>query len=145
MQPSKKVILRLSPLIRQIVTDIINSGLSENFEIELDLQDEKAAVLVDESLLERAIFNLITNSIRHNPFGCKIIISEYTKNRILHLDISDNGKGVPQKVIENITKIPKSSHGLGLPMAYRIIHVHGGIMKAQNKNGFLINIELPAK
>ncbi len=145
MQPSKKVVLRLCPLIRRIVTDIINSGLSENFEIELKLQDEKAAVLADESLLERAIFNLITNSIRHNSFGCKIIISEYTKSRTLHLDISDNGKGVPQNVIENITKIPKSSHGLGLPMAYRIIHVHGGVMKVQNKNGFLINIELPTE
>ncbi len=143
MQPSKKSNVRLCPLIRQIVTDIMNSGLSDNFETELNLQDEKAFVSADESLLERAIFNLINNSITHNKGGCKISISEYTENGIVHLNISDNGKGVPDKVIESITEIPKSPHGLGLPMAYRIIYVHGGKMTVKNRNGFFVNIELP--
>lgn len=143
MQPSKKSNVRMCPLIRQIVTDIINSGLSDDFEIELNLQDEKATVSADESLLERAIFNLINNSITHNKDGCKISISEYIENGTVHLNISDNGKGVPDKVIESITEIPKSPHGLGLPMAYRIIYVHGGKMAVQNRNGFYVNIELP--
>ena len=36
-------------------------------------------------------------------------------------------------------------HGLGLPMAYRIFHVHGGKMDAKNDNGFSVLIELPGK
>lgn len=143
MQPSKKSNVRLCPLIRRIVTDIINSGLSDNFEIALDLQDEKASVSADESLLERAVFNLINNSITHNKNGCKISISEYADDLTVYLDISDNGCGVPDKVVENITQIPKSAHGLGLPMAYRIIHVHGGKLTAVNDNGFVVKIELP--
>lgn len=143
MQPTKKSPVRLCPLIRETVSGVINSGLSANCEIELDLRDEKATVSADISLLERAIFNLINNSITHNQDGCNILISEYSKNGTVHLDISDNGTGAPEEVIENITNIPKSAHGLGLPMAYRIIYVHGGSLKAFNDNGFTVNIELP--
>lgn len=142
MQPSKRKDVRLCPLIRRVATDIMNSGLSDNFKIELDLQDEKADVSVDESLLERAIFNLINNSITHNPNGCKIFITEYADHSTVYLNISDNGCGVSNEVIKNIAKIPKSSHGLGLPMAYRIIHVHGGRLTMINDNGFTVKIEL---
>lgn len=97
----------------------------------------------DEDLLERAIFNLINNSIAHNKSGCKINISESGANGTVYLNISDNGKGVSEEVIKNIDIIPKTAHGLGLPMAYRIIYVHGGKMTALNDNGFTVKIELP--
>lgn len=145
MQTSQKTLVRLCPLVRRVVTDIINSGLSERFEINLDLQDEKAAVPADESLLERAVFNLINNSITHNKNGCRINISEYAVQGTVHLDISDNGGGVPDEIIKNIAQMPKSAHGLGLPMAYRIIRVHGGRFTAENSNGFAVKIELPDK
>ena len=145
MQPSKKSSVRICPLIRRIITDIINSGLPDDFEIELNLHDEKAAVPADESLIERAVFNIINNSITHNKSGCKISIDEYSESGNVYLNISDNGKGVPDEVIEHIAEIPKSSHGLGLPMAYRIIYVHGGKMTLQNRNGFFVNIKLPSE
>lgn len=143
MQPSKKSMVRLCPLIRKVVTDIINSGLSDNIELELNMHDEKATVSADESLLERAIFNLINNSVIHNENGCKIVISQYSSDGKIFLNISDNGKGVEDDILENITEIPKSAHGLGLPMAYKIIHVHDGKMTAFNNNGFTVKIEIP--
>lgn len=143
MQPSKKSSIKLCPLIRRVVTDIINSGISEHFEIELDLRDEAAAVSADGNLLERAVFNLISNSITHNKNGCTIKISEYGDSGTVYLNISDNGAGVPDKVLNNITEIPKSAHGLGLPMAYKIIRVHGGRFTAENSSGLTVKIELP--
>lgn len=143
MQPSKKTTFRICPLIRHIVTDIINSGLSDKFEINLYLSDEKAYILADKNLIKRAIFNLINNSITHNNNGCIINISEYIKNNMVYIKISDNGKGVSNEVIENISQIPKSAHGLGLPMAYKIINVHGGQLKLLNDNGFIVKITLP--
>lgn len=143
MQPLKKKDVLLCPLIRRIVTDVINSGLLDDYIIELDMQDEKAVISADENLLERAIFNLINNSITHNKGGCKINIQEYTEGRTVHLDIWDNGKGIPDEILKHIAEIPKSAHGLGLPMAYRIICVHGGSFTAVNDNGFLVKIGLP--
>lgn len=143
MQPSRRSRVCVCPLIRRIVSDIINSGLSEDFEILLDLRDEKAAVSADESLMERALFNLISNSITHNKGGCAISVSEYSDSETVHLDISDNGSGIPKEVIDNIAEIPKTAHGIGLPMSYRIILAHGGKFKAVNGNGFTVKIELP--
>lgn len=143
MQPSKKSNIRICPLLRRIVTDIINSGLSDSFKIELELYDEKAAVSADESLIERAVFNVINNSITHNKNGCSINIIEYSDSKTVYLKICDDGNGVPHKVIEHISEIPKSAHGLGLPMAYRIIKVHDGKFQAINNNGFSVKIELP--
>lgn len=145
MQPSKRTNVRICPLVRRIVTDIINSGLLDNpnFDIELDLRDEKAALSADENLLERAVFNIINNSITHNEGGCKIRVLQYAVGGTVYLEISDNGSGVPDEVIENIGEIPKSAHGLGLPMAYRIVRVHGGRLTAINNNGFTVKIELP--
>jgi len=142
MQPSKKSNIRICPLIRRVITDIINSGLSDNFKIELKLCDEKAAISADESLLERAIFNIINNSITHNENGCSINILEYSDNKTVYLNICDNGRGVQSKVIEHISEIPKSAHGLGLPMAYKIINAHSGKFQAINNNGFSVKIEL---
>lgn len=143
MQPAKRKPVRLCPLIRETVSDIINSGLPELYEIELNLQDEKMTVLADESLLGRAVFNLINNSITHNQDGCKIRIRAYEDGETAQLLIADNGCGVPESVIENISKMPKTAHGLGLPMAYRIIAVHGGSMTVRNNSGCAVEIELP--
>lgn len=143
MQPSKKKTVKICPLLRRVVSDILNSNISDKYEIEMRLQDEKAAVSADEDLLERAIFNIINNSIVHNKSGCKINISESAANGTVYLNISDNGTGVSDEVIANISEIPKSSHGLGLPMAYKIIYVHGGKFTAANDNGFTVKIELP--
>ncbi len=143
MQPSKKKEVRLCPLLRSIVTEIINNGLPEKYEINLDFKHEASVIMGDEALLERAFFNLINNSIVHNKNGCTINISEYVEKGTVYIKISDNGIGVPDEVIKNITVIPKTAHGLGLPMAYRVFRVHGSKMKAENNKGFSVTIELP--
>ena len=89
------------------------------------------------------MYNLVNNSVTHNENGCKIWISQYEREGSVFINIHDNGIGVPNEVLENISQIPKSSHGLGLPIAYRIIHVHGGRFTANNDNGLKIRIELP--
>lgn len=145
MQPFRKKEVRICPLLRSIVSDMINSGLEEKFEISLDLRYEQAVVMGDAALLERALFNLIDNSIKHNQDGCAVAVAEYAGQGNVFIKISDNGKGVSEEVIRNMGSIPKTAHGLGLPMAYRIISVHGGKMMVRNENGFSALMELPIK
>ncbi len=143
MWPAKKKPVRLCPFTRKVVSDIINSGMADTCEIVLDLQAEKAIVLIDQFLMERAVFNIINNSIIHNENGCKISISVSISDSFAFVTIADNGNGVPDGVLKNITEMPKSAHGLGLPMAYRIVKVHGGMMKVKNEHGFRVEIRLP--
>lgn len=143
MQPAKRKTVRLCPLIREMVSDMLNSGLPESCELELNLQGEKMTVFADDSLLRRAVFNLINNSITHNPGGCKIRVGTYESDKTAHLFIADDGCGVPEQVIENISQMPKTAHGLGLPMAYKIIAVHGGELVVKNDHGCRVEIMLP--
>lgn len=143
MQPSKKQRIRICPLIRRVTAEILNNGLPDTFSIELNLKSENAVIMGDENLLERAVFNIMNNAVTHNKNGCKIIINEFEKNGFIVVEIRDNGSGIPDSVIENIKTIPKTTHGIGLPMAYRIVSVHGGVFEAHNDNGFCVAMSFP--
>ncbi len=145
MQPNRKKEIKICTLIRNIVTDILNSGLSDKYSIELNLNCENAVIMGDEPLLERALFNLINNSIVHNKDGCKIFISAWQNDTDICINIKDNGAGADEKILTNLNKIPKTAHGLGLPMAYKIITAHSGTFNAKNKDGLEIEITLPFK
>lgn len=142
MQPLRKKAVRVCPLLRRVVAEAMNSPRAEIFEFEMRFGSEKAAVYGDEQLLERAVFNIIANSIEHNENGCKITVSQYSKNASLVISVRDSGRGVTEDVITNISEIPKGGHGMGLPMAYRIITAHGGKFIAKNDGGFLVEMTL---
>ena len=143
MQPSQKQIIRICPLLRQTVSEIINSGAAERHTITPNLKCKKAQISGDAKLLSRAFFNLLNNSIRHNPSGCQIDITAEANNRNVIITIADNGKGAPAEVLEHMYEIPKTAHGMGLPMAYKIINAHGGSLTAKNDDGLTITITLP--
>ena len=143
MQPQRRERVRVCPLIRGVITDIVNNNLPAGFEIVPDLRGENAAVSCDRRLIERALFNLISNSVRHNEGGCRIYVLEYTEGNSVYICISDNGRGAEQAVLDSISVIPDSAHGLGLPLAYRIVTAHGGHMEVRNQNGLKVTIELP--
>src|SRR5690606_34622300 len=74
MQPLKRKRIKLSALARRIVSDVLNEGLEEKYALELDVADRGAIICGDEGLLLRALNNLVHNSIRHNPEGCRILV-----------------------------------------------------------------------
>lgn len=113
------------------------------FEISLSLNCGQATVLGDESLLGRAFYNLLQNSITHNERGCQITVSASLETECVLIVIADNGQGVPDKVLENLDTLPGTAHGFGLPMACKIIRAHSGTFRAENRNGFLVSIKLP--
>lgn len=166
MQPNNKKPLQISVLLRSVVSEILNSDLTavrfsedppgtrdsaspsdqdtpEKYEISLALHCGQAMILGDESLLARALYNLLQNSIAHNENGCRIKVSGSLQAKCVLITIADNGQGVPDKVLENLETLPGTAHGFGLPMAYRIIRAHGGEFYAENRGGFNVSIKLP--
>ncbi len=165
MQPTHKTLLQISVLLRSVVGDILNSNLinvesntempssSEDnidvlkkqprYDISLSLHCGSAMVSGDESLLSRAFYNLLLNSITHNENGCLITVSGSVQGESVLLEIADNGQGVPEKVLESLDTLPNTAHGFGLPMACKIIRAHGGTFHAENRDGFAVTIKLP--
>lgn len=107
------------------------------YDIELKLAEEAVKINGDEKLLLRAINNLVQNSVRHNPQGCKIILETSLSEDCSQycFIVRDNGQGIPQEKLTDIIELPYSSkrkqtvkqgHGLGLPMVARIVLAHHG-------------------
>lgn len=126
-------------------TENINETVQEQppYDIALSLHCGQAMVSGDESLLSRAFYNLLQNSITHNENGCLITVSGSVQGETVLLVIADNGQGVPEKVLENLDVLPNTAHGFGLPMACKIIRAHGGTFHAENRDGFIVTIKLP--
>lgn len=156
MQPLNKKTIRLSALLRHVITDFLNNGLDERYKMDVEILNEGVQVEGDERLLKRAITNLIQNSIHHNPDGCNISLKlDFdAENKTCSLIVKDNGKGIPNEEIPLLLELPYTSnrkrstngHGLGLPMVGRIANAHGGelIISSEIGKGVEAKILLPS-
>jgi len=94
----------------------------------------------DQSLLKQAFSNMIENSIHAysaNRGTIRIGCSESAGN--ISIEIEDFGKGIPGGDLEKIFTPFFSSRpagtGLGLPLASKIVHLHGGRITVMSKIG----------
>ena len=95
-------------------------------------------------MIHRALFNLVSNAICHNPQGCAIEIRQFERANTVFIQVNDTGNGIPQAALKGIYTMPKTPHGLGLPMVFRIVQAHGGQFLANNDHGFKTELRLPA-
>jgi signal transduction histidine kinase len=111
----------------------------------------------------RVVLNLITNAFyavtekkKQKPEGYEPTVSVSTKkiNNKVEIKVSDNGNGIPQKVLDKIfqpfftTKPAGQGTGLGLSLSYDIVKAHGGEIKVNTKEGefteFVVQLSISA-
>lgn len=143
MQPLHKEQIRLSKLIRSYTAELLNSGISDAYTIEIDIapEAENAMMECDARLISRAINNLVQNSIKHNPQGCKILLSLKNTGETLTLTVADNGVGLTPEKLQELEEKPHYMestderldlrHGLGLLLVRQIVEAHGGSIKIE--------------
>ena len=141
MQPLHKEQIRLSKLIRSYVAELLNSGISDAYTIEIDIapEVENAMLECDARLISRAINNLVQNSIKHNPQGCKVQLSLKSTGKTLILAVADNGVGLTPEKLQELKEKPHYMestderldlrHGLGLLLVRQIVEAHGGSIR----------------
>ena len=101
--------------------------------------------------LGRVILNLINNafyavddkkrSILKDNYNPTVTVSTKKVNDKVEIRVADNGKGIPQKVLDKIfqpfftTKPTGVGTGLGLSLSYDIVKAHGGEIKVETNEG----------
>lgn len=141
MQPLAKTKLYPAELLRGIVADFLNRGPDGRFPIRLSIAPEaqKFRIQGDAELLRRALFNLVDNSIRHNPEGCEVSVSMEDDEQLCVLRVTDDGKGFSAETLELLRSEKPSeelhSHGLGLTIVRQIVRLHGGTIQFTNLPG----------
>ena len=104
------------------------------------------------SRLQRAIYNLLDNAVRHAGEDKWIGITLRTDNDKAIIEISDHGSGIAPEELEHIwdryyTKRQRSGKGvsgLGLAIVKQIVSQHNGVCKAESEvgAGSVFSIEL---
>lgn len=125
----KKEPVELRSLLEETVFELEEYAVAKQIEITISGQ---GTVLGDDSLLQRAFFNLISNAIRYNINSGSIVI-KITDNEVT---VADTGIGIPDeakdRIFDTFFCVDKSrsrelgGSGLGLAIVKNIIEKHDG-------------------
>jgi len=136
---------------------------SFNATIKTDFDEKIGKIKIEPQEIGRVILNLINNAFyavmekkktSKAGYEPEVSVSTLKTERGIEITVSDNGKGIPQKILDKIfqpfftTKPTGQGTGLGLSLAYDIITKgHEGELKVETREGegskFII--QLPTK
>ena len=105
----------------------------------LDMPDEPAQILADETQLKQVFWNLARNSIQAMPDGgtLSVRLAHAPGNRIL-IEFADTGSGMSEEMLEHVFEpfiSGSGGTGLGLSIVYKIVSDHGGTIDIQSAPG----------
>ncbi|UNM20122.1 CHASE2 domain-containing protein [Pseudomonas sp. ArH3a] len=119
---------------------------------DLDEADE-GMVSADQSLLTRALFNVLENAIKYSPSGTTVTLSHGSAQGWLECRISDQGPGIaPEDLPELFSQYRRFDSaqgseglGLGLTMVKAVIERHGGRILCESElgKGSTFTLQLP--
>ncbi|KZN17276.1 MULTISPECIES: CHASE2 domain-containing protein [Pseudomonas] len=126
----------------------------KNIQLLHDLdEDAEALVLADQSLLTRALFNLLENAIKYSPAGSRISVRVSYAEGWLLCEIADQGRGIAVDELPELFSQYRrftSAHdsdglGLGLSMVKAVVDRHGGRISCRSVvgQGSTFSIQLP--
>ncbi|MEJ7674850.1 MAG: ATP-binding protein [Chitinophagaceae bacterium] len=125
-----------------------DKSFNATIKTDFDSSIEKINIIPQD--IGRVILNLLTNAFyavneksKQQSEGYEPTVSIQTKkiNNKVEIKVSDNGNGIPQKVLDKIfqpfftTKPTGQGTGLGLSLSYDIVQAHGGELKVETKEG----------
>jgi signal transduction histidine kinase len=114
----------------------------------LELPDERIVIEIDPRRLERIIGNLLDNAREHAPGALVVVRLEASTDRVA-ISVADRGPGVPADRIDRIfdrffmaDPSRRGGSGLGLAIAAEHAALLGGRLRARNRDGGGLAIEL---
>ncbi len=131
--------LRLDEIVWDVVSELMNIHQTEiNVRIDVEIPDLLTCE-GNRELLELAISNIIENAVKYSnkkPVDVRL----YESDNRLAIDISDQGIGIPEEELENITQnFYRGSNteqfqgkGIGLSLAHIILSLHNMTLNIQS-------------
>lgn len=127
--------LDFSELVRECAAGVYTEFEEKKIEPRIVIPERKLSVYVDKMQLERAINNLLTNTVKHNAEGAQVTISVSSEGGYAVFRVSDNGERIEKEdaihIFEPFVRGDKSrksgtGNGLGLSISKKITEMHGG-------------------
>ncbi len=141
-------LLSVEKLFSHIDTLFKEEFKSEKIEFTYHLHDSQQELIADEKLISQVLINLIRNSIEAlvDTESKSLSISTGEGNPVNFIIVRDNGKGIPDDVIDTVftpffTTKEKGS-GIGLNLSRQIMSLHGGTISVRSKPDILTEFSL---
>lgn len=143
----------ISAMIGEYVEDRRALYAKEPLELTAKTGTIQVELLIDSGQLRRIFDNLLENSRKYAEVCPLIIGITLTRvNRGVCICFSDNGRGVPEEKLPHVfeefyrgdeSRGRKEGNGLGLYIVKYLTEAMGGSVRAENRDGFCVYIELP--
>jgi signal transduction histidine kinase len=137
----------LRDLISDTLSGFRHQAESKGVRLVGEVSDGVDPVLANPPRLQRVLYNLVSNALRHTPADGTIVLRAEPQETLVRVEVSDTGEGiVPEdlpRVFERSFRGERSrtragtgdSAGLGLAIARGLIEAHGGEISVESRPG----------
>ena len=148
--------IRLDELVQETIDAMRPQAEAGGVAVTAELNPHLVPACGSPEQLQRVLFNLIQNAIRHTPAdGAVVVRAEPAPGPAVEIEVADSGAGIDpelgRRIFEPFVQGPSrvagenGSAGLGLAIARAIVTAHGGrIWLAGDGPGTRVRFSLPA-
>lgn len=111
--------------------------------LELDLPVALPKAQVDADRLCQVFLNLVSNAVNYTPAGGQVLVGARLAAAEVRFHVRDQGPGIPSHLLPCLfepfantrDRSRPDSVGMGLAIAQRIVHLHGGRIWVESQEG----------
>jgi signal transduction histidine kinase len=128
--------VELGSLVDETVAAMRPEAEAKGIDVATELGGAPLAVRADADKLQRVLFNLIRNAIRHTPADGSVVVRAEPAGRAVEIEVADTGDGIApaerERVFDPFVRAGvdaargSDGAGLGLAIARAIVETHGG-------------------
>ena len=146
--------VRVDELVEETVEAMRAQASSQGVVVQCDIPGYLAAARANPEKLQRVLFNLIQNAIRHTPADGSVTVRAQAKGAQVEVEVADTGVGIDAGEREQVFEPffrgeqngarSRTGAGLGLTICRAIVEAHGGqIWLAPSSEGASVRFSLP--
>jgi signal transduction histidine kinase len=146
--------VELALLLDETVAAMGPEARARRVELRAQLGDDALSAHADPEKVQRVLFNLIRNAIRHTPADGSVTVRAEAGAKAIEIEVADTGVGIPADEREHVFDAfwrggadaarDSDGAGLGLAVARAIVETHGGrIWLAPAAEGTRVRFSLP--
>ncbi|HEY6607304.1 MAG TPA: ATP-binding protein [Gaiellaceae bacterium] len=132
-----------APVLRELVAGLRERAELAGLRLELRIEDEEVLVPLRRRMLRLVAENLLENALRYAGEGATCIVSLSREDRLVVLDVADDGAGVPDqdvpRLFERFFRSDRArttrGTGLGLAIVKHVVEAAGGTVEARGGQG----------
>jgi two-component system NtrC family sensor kinase len=153
--PRERMLHDLNEIVQTTVSLRAHELEQANIDLEEDYGKSLPLIAVNRDEMQQIVMNLILHAeqgVAGRERRGRIVVRTYVSGKDAIVEVSDNGWGVPEKVVPQVfepfvtTRASGHVAGLGLSIAFSIAAAHGGVLEllpSASPDGACFRLRLP--